>query len=497
MIITLPILLPLAGALIAIALGHLHALNRWIGIATSLLTLLVSVILLAAVDKAGVHVLHVGGWEAPFGIALVADRFGAVMVAVSCLVAFCASIYALKDIDDSLIKKHFVPLFLLLLMGVNGAYLTGDLFNLYVWFEVLLSSSFVLLVLGSEQKQLKGSLKYVVLNLLGSTFFLLGAGLLYGKVGTLNMADLAYKLSSHELSSLVNTSGILLLLAFGLKAGVFPLFFWLPNSYPTVPHTVSALFAGLLTKVGIYAIIRSMTLFLSGAQDDMKELLIAVALLTMVFGVLGAVAQKQIRQILSFHIISQVGYILAGVALLTVAGLAGAIFYLVHHIIVKSNLFFIAGMIQHQRGSDDLSKSGNLRKLSPVLATLFFISAFSLAGLPLLSGFWAKLAVLKAGLQEEAWLLSSCVVLVGIVTLLSMLKIWIGSFWSGNGTSDSGEPIKSHPLPLSMLLPSILLAILTLGLGIMGGELYSFSLRAAEDLMDPMNIIAPVLKISP
>ena len=495
--VILPIIIPLIGALLSIALVHKPMVSRWIGVLASLATLMASAILMVSVDTQGIHVLHSGGWQAPFGISLVADRLGAVMVAVSSLVAFCASIYAFKDIPNQLVRKHFVALVLFLLMGVNGAYLTGDLFNLYVWFEVLLSASFVLLVLGSGHQQFKGSLKYVVLNLLGSTLFLIGAGLLYSKVGTLNMADLAFKLSSHEQSDLVNSSGILLLLAFGLKAGVFPLFFWLPSSYPTAPYTVSALFAGLLTKVGIYAIIRSMTLFLSGAQDDLQTLLITVALLTMVLGVLGAVAQGHIRQILSFHIISQVGYILAGVALFTVAGLAGAIFYLVHHIIVKSNLFFIAGMIERQRGSDDLYKTGRLRKMAPVLSVLFFISGFSLAGLPLLSGFWAKLAVPKAGLEEGAWLLSAGVVLVGIITLLSMLKIWIGSFWEGSRPSPTGDPIKATPLPLSMVLPSILLGAITLGLGLVGGDLYSYSIRAAEDLIEPMTIIQAVLGESP
>lgn len=495
--VILPILIPLCGALLAICFVNRPVVARWIGSLSSLATLVAAALLVTAVDKAGILVLHVGGWEAPFGISLIADRLGAIMVAVSSLVAFCASLYAFKDISEDMVRKHFVSLVLLLVMGVNGAYLTGDLFNLYVWFEVLLSASFVLLVMGSGHKQFKGSLKYVVLNLLGSTLFLVGAGLLYGKVGTLNMADLAYKLASHEQSALVNTSGILLLLAFGLKAGVFPLFFWLPSSYPTAPYTVSALFAGLLTKVGIYAIIRSMTLYLSSSQENFQDLLVGVALLTMIFGVLGAVAQSHIRQILSFHIISQVGYILAGVALLTVAGLAAAIFYLVHHIIVKSNLFLIAGMIEHQRGSDDLTSSGRMKKLAPILATIFFISAFSLAGLPLLSGFWAKLAVLKAGIQMEAWLVSSAVVLVGIVTLLSMLKIWIGCFWGEFRSDQEGKAIVADPLPFSMLLPCLILAIFTLFLGVMGGDLYAYSLRAAEDLMNPTRIISPVLGVSP
>lgn len=491
MSLLLPLLIPFAAAIVALGFHGRIALQRWLAVVGTLLSTITGMALVLEVDATGLQVLHVGGWAAPHGITLVADRLSAIMMAVSSLVAFAGAIYAMEEIEESMIRRHFVPLFLLLLTGVNGACITGDLFNLYVWFEVLLCSSFVLLALGCTREQLRGCLKYVVLNLFASTLFLIGVGLLYGKVGSLNMADIALKLEGIENAGITGSSGLLILLAFGVKAGIFPLFFWLPSSYPTPPFAVSAVFAGLLTKVGVYSMIHSTTLYLAPGLEAWDNLLIGAALTTMIAGVLGAVAQTGIRRILSFHIISQVGYILAGAAVMSVAGLAAAIFYLVHHIIVKANLFLVAGLIHRRHGSDTISKTGGLLQASPFITFVFFVSAFSLAGLPPLSSFWAKLGVLQAGLQAEAWLLSAGIVGVGVLTLISMLKIWIGSFWPPQEEEEEAKTLNT-PAPL-MWAPCALLALCTLGMGFLGAPVYDLAVRAPEDLLQPQTYIQSVL----
>lgn len=486
-----PIILPLAFAIVAIALSSYSRLQKWVALIGSGGTTIASFILLYHVHTDGSLSYSMGGWQVPYGINFVADRLSVMMVAVSSIIAFCSSVYAISDIKVDFQKKNFTPLFLFLVTGVNGAYLTGDLFNLYVWFEVLLASSFMLMVMGNERNQLKGSIKYVILNLIGSTLFLVGAGLIYGKLGTLNLADIASKIRLIDDAELIYSSSVFLLLAFGLKAGVFPLFFWLPSSYHTPPSTVIALFAGLLTKVGIYALLRMTTLFLEPHYDDFKMILIIIAIATMVIGVLGALANKNIKQILSFHIISQVGYIFAGVALMTVNGLAGALFYLMHHILVKSNLFFIAGVIEKRFGTDQIDKTGGLYSNMPILSLAFFVSAFSLAGLPPLSGFWAKLGVLQASIIDDQWLLMVFVILVGVVTLMSMLKIWLGSFFKPR-EEKSGD-VKLNPVGMAMLIPCFILGACTCVLGFYAPPFYEYTHQAAIELMNPERYIETVL----
>ena len=495
-LILAPLLVPLATALTCLALVGRPAMQRVGGVAGAVIGLAACAGLLTRVDAVGYVVTQAGAWPAPFGISLVADRLAAAMVTISALVGLAVAIFATRDQQDGELCAMFAPLFHFLLLGVQGAFLTGDLFNLYVWFEVMLVSSFVLLTLGNRPAQLDGAIKYVVLNIVGSALFLTGAGLLYGKLGTLNLADIAVKLSEPHHADLLHTTGVLLLTAFGLKAGVFPLFFWLPASYHTPRVAVSAVFAGLLTKVGVYALMRAYTLFFAVKFPDLQTLLIAIAALTMVTGVLGAAAHFEVRRILSFHIVSQIGYMVLGLALMTPLALAGAIFYLVHHIIVKTNLFLVAGIIQHLRGTGELAQLGGLLRRTPWLAALFFIPAFSLGGIPPLSGFWAKLAIVKAGLDAEAWFATAIALGVGVLTLFSMTKIWAEAFWKdapagpAHAASDSA-PLRTGLRPL--VVPVAALAGLTIAIGLAGGPLLAFSLRAADQLLAPAGYIAAVL----
>jgi multicomponent Na+:H+ antiporter subunit D len=489
-----PLIIPLAGAALLLATRHHIAFQRAGAVFFSVLTFAFSLALVVTVDKAGHLVTQVSNWAAPFGITLVADRLGAAMVCISSFMGAAVALYSLGEIGERRIRKSFYPLYLILLFGVNGAFLTGDLFNLYVWFEVMLIASFVLTAMGGGRAELEGSLKYVCLNLVASGLFLISAGLIYGQTGTLNMADLAMKIAASPDAEWILPSASLLLTAFAIKAGLFPLFFWLPAAYHTPPPAVSAIFAGLLTKVGVYALIRANTLFLAPVYPHVEPILLVLAVLTMATGVFGAASQFDMRRVLSFHIISQVGYMALGLALMTPLALAAAVFYIIHHIIVKTNLFLVSGVVIRLRGTSDLAKLGGLYKSAPWLAVLFFIPAFSLGGIPPLSGFWAKFSLVKAAMDASAWISVTVALLVGIMTLFSMTKIWAEAFWKTPPEEKAPSSEKTPPGSLAwMVFPIALLALCTSAIGFFGTPLFAFAERSAEQLLDPSQYIQAVL----
>ena len=305
--LSLPLIIPFATAVIAYLLRHSPS-GKWASVVGSGAGLVASIVLMGIVLDQGVVAAQMGTWAAPFGITLVADLLSAVMVLITAITGFAVAIYAMGDVTEAQERLGYHGLFQVLLAGVTGAFLTGDLFNLYVWFEVMLIASFGLLVLMGGREQIDGGVKYVALNLISTIFFLMGIGLLYGLTGTLNFADLALKVEQVENQGLLTVVAMMFMVAFGVKAAVFPLFFWLPAAYHTPSFSVSAIFAGLLTKVGVYALIRCFTLVFDHDIGFTHTILLWVACLTMVVGVLGAAAQSDFRKILSFHIISQIGY---------------------------------------------------------------------------------------------------------------------------------------------------------------------------------------------
>jgi multicomponent Na+:H+ antiporter subunit D len=402
------------------------------------------------------------------------------------------AVYSLGTVGESRESYGFHVLFHILLMGVCGAFLTGDLFNLYVSFEVMLMASFVLLALGGERAQLEGSVKYVTLNLLSSAVFLAAVGVLYGIAGTLNMADLARATSLGLAPDMVPVLAVLFLVAFGIKAALFPFFFWLPASYHTPPVAVSAVFAGLLTKVGVYALIRAFTLIFIGDTAFTHGLILWAAAFTMVTGVLGAAAQMEFRRVLSFHIVSQIGYMVMGLGLFTPLGLAGSVFYLMHHIIVKTNLFLVGGIVRHLGGSYALKDLGGLYRSHPGLAVVFLVPAFSLAGIPPLSGFWGKMVLVKAGLEQEAWGITAVALAVSLLTLYSMTKLWNEAFWKPRPVRAEGEATPTS-VPAALLLPVLALAAVTVAVGLGAGPVFELAARTADQLADPSQYIAAVL----
>ncbi|ADI15781.1 Na+/H+ antiporter subunit D [Truepera radiovictrix] len=489
-----PLVVPLLSAALSLVLWRYDRAQRLLALLGSLTLLIVALALLSEVHTGGILVADVGNWPAPFGITFVADHLGAIMVVLSALVGLATTVYSLQDIGPERTDYGYYPLLQLLLFGVNGAFLTGDLFNLYVWFEVMLIASFVLMSLGGERAQLDGSLKYVFINLLSSALLLTAIGLTYGMTGTLNMADLALKLPQVENPGLVTAVATLFLIAFGLKAGVFPLFAWLPASYHTPPVAVSAIFAGLLTKVGVYTLIRAFTLLFTGDVGYTHTLLLWVSGLTMVTGVLGAAAQFEVRRILSWHIISQIGYMVMGLALYTPLALVGSVFYITHHIIVKANLFFVGGIIARLTGSFELKKIGGLYRASPLLSLLFLVPAFSLAGFPPLSGFWAKYILIRAGLEVGAFAIVGVALVVGILTLFSMTKIWNEAFWKKMPEGELEAPTGTRFGELwGLYLPVIFLASLTVLIGIYAQPFFVLADASAAELLSTERYVAAVL----
>jgi len=493
-IVVAPILIPLLTA-IAGSLGWGRArFQCTIGVAGALALLVAAVALFVRVHDTGVLAIQVGNWPAPYGITLVADLLSALMLVVTAVVGLAVAAYATTEIDDRSLAAGFFPFFHVLLLGVCGAFLTGDLFNLYVWFEVMLLASFVLLASGGGRRALTSSVTYVTLNLLASVFFLTAVGVLYGEVGSLNLADLAGKLRTPGALEASRPVAMLLLVAFGIKAGLFPVFFWLPASYPTAGFAVSALFAGLLTKVGVYALIRVFTLLFPLSETGLAPLFLAVAAATMASGVLAAASQGHVRRILSFHIVSQIGYMMMGLALATPLALASAIFYVLHHIVTKTNLFLVSGLIERAGGGEELARLGGFGARRAGLAVLFAIPALSLAGMPPLSGFFAKLFLIRAALDVEAFVSVAVALGVGLLTLFSMTKIWNQAFWKPAPEAHGAQP---RSLRGAAVGASAALAVVTVALGLGAEALWSVSQSAAQQLLDPSDYLRTVLESRP
>ena len=489
-LVVLPVLVPLATAIACLALRPWRTAVRATSVLGALAHLAVAAALLARVDGSGIQVMQMGAWPAPFGISLVADLLAAIMVLLTGITAVAVAVYSLGSIDAARERHSYHPLFHVLLMGVSMAFLTGDLFNLYVAFEVMLMASFVLLALGGERAQLEGAVKYVTLNLLSSAMFLAAVGVIYGVAGTLNMADLALAVERGTAPGVITTLACLFLVAFGIKAAVFPLFFWLPASYHTPPVAVSAIFAGLLTKVGVYALLRAFTLVFTGDTALTHGFILVVAVLTMATGVLGAAAQFEFRRVLSFHIVSQIGYMVLGLGLFTPLALAGTVFYLMHHIVVKTNLFLIGGIVKHLGGTLDLAALGGLYRRRPGLALLFLVPAFSLAGIPPLSGFWGKLVLVKGGIEAGQYAVTAVALAVSLLTLFSMTKLWNEAFWK---EPPEGRAVSVAPVPWTLLGPVVALAAITVAVGVGAGPVFDLASRAAAQLADPSQYVRAVL----
>ena len=491
MTLVLPIILPLLFMVVLMFTRRLLVFQQTFSLLASIGLTVLSFLILSEAYQNGIMTLQLGSWKAPYGISLVADTFSALMMLTTSFVAVIVMIYSPGFIDKERQTAGYYPLSFGLLMGVNGAFLTGDIFNLYVWYEVMLTSSFVLIALGGSSEQLRGSIKYVTINFVASIFFVAAIGILYGQAGTLNMADLAYKMRNWEQGSYINAVLMLFFIAFSVKSALVPFFFWLPASYHTPPIAITALFAGTLTKVGVYTMFRFYSLFVVFDQQFWQIFILVLAGLTMFIGVLMAASQFDIRKILSFHIISQVGYMVMGLGIFTVAGIAGAIYFTIHNMLSKTNTFLAGGLVYQRSGSYDLKYLGGLYKASPLLALLFFIPAMSLAGIPPLPGFFGKFFLIKGGFEAQQYFITAIAILTGLFTLFSMIKIWNEAYWKKEPEEIKKRDGKVHP---STLTATALLAIAVILLGVFAGPVMEVCMDAGRQMVDPEIYINAVLK---
>ncbi|SEH57891.1 multicomponent Na+:H+ antiporter subunit D [Rhizobium tibeticum] len=436
--------------------------------------------LLAKVVAHGPLTMVMGRWLPPFGIAFTVDLFGALMTLTAAVAALAGGLYALKDVTESGRRYGFFPFLMLLMAGVSGAFLTGDVFNLYVWFEVLLISSFGMLILGSERGQIDGALKYAVLNLIGTTLFLISVGIVYAVFGTLNMADIAGKVEGARDTAPLMTLSALVVLAFAMKAAAFPVNFWLPASYHTPRIVVSALFAGLLTKVGVYALIRIMVMLLPVEREQLSLVIAVAGAATIVFGALGALAQDDIRKLLGYVVISGIGNMLVGIALGTPGGLSGAIFYALHSMLLMTALYLLAGQAAALAGSFSLADLGGLYRRSGSFAAVSFILFLAACGLPPLSGFWPKVVLVRASIDVGAWWLAAAILIGGFLMTIAFGRVFLLAYWR-----PAAAPQPAASIGWQAGLPLVILTALIAGFGILPETLLELAQAAATGLVDP------------
>jgi len=517
-LVPLVVLLPLIGAAVNLILGH-HR-RAQVAVSATVLTAVavVATTLLMIVDEAdrGISVA-VGAWEAPWGIVLVVDRLSAIMVVISAVVLLGVLIYAvgqgLADQDRETPVSIFHPTYLILSAGVFNAFIAGDLFNLYVGFEILLAASYVLLTLGGTGERIRAGVTYIIVSLISSLFFLSAIALIYGATGTANIAQLSVRLAElPEQTQLM--LHLLLLLAFGIKAAVFPLSFWLPDSYPTAPAPITAVFAGLLTKVGVYAIIRTETVIF--ADSDVSTLLLVVGGLTMIVGILGALTQADIKRLLSYTLVSHIGYMIFGIGVGTELGLAATIYYVVHHITVQTALFLTTGLIERFGSSTSITRLAGLLKASPLLAILFFIPALNLGGIPPFSGFLGKVGLFVAGAEGApenvggpAWLTWAVIAagaITSLITLYALTRFWNMAFWRGRDELEGYDSVllqsvqefpdasgattltATRRTPVLMVVATTALVVVTILLTVFAGPIFDLAGRAAINLEPAMYV---------
>ena len=488
-VVGLVVVLPLLAAAVVLAFRHRSGVRDVLTLSTMAATTGLAAALLVAVDHDGTVVLRVGGWAPELGIVLVADLFAALILLVAFATILVVELFAIGQrrtpagADPAVVS----PILLVLAGGVGLSILTGDLFTLFVAFELILVASYVLLTHQGREAQIRSGMTYVVINLFASTLFLFGVAIVYSATGTVNMALLAERIPELPAATQVGI-GLWFLVVFGTKAAIFPLFSWLPDSYPTAPTTITAVFAGLLTKIGVYVLIRFFTLM---EFDELGPLLLVIAGLTMVIGVAGALAQDDVKRILSFHVVSQIGYMIMGLGIFTVAGVAGAVLFLVHQIPVKTVMFLAGGLIEDDQGTSALNKVGGLATSRPVIAVLFALPALSLAGLPPFSGFVAKLALVDAGVAAGDYVIVVVSLVASILTLLSMTKIWIGAFWGE--VTPAAVPSSSRRSVGIMQTAATIAVLGTIAVAVLAGVLWPMCEEIAADLLARAPYVTAVL----
>ncbi|KIL43659.1 Na+/H+ antiporter subunit D [Jeotgalibacillus campisalis] len=486
----LPILIPLLAGVILMFFPKRIKAQRTISIISTVATIAAAVVLIAEIRQNGIQTLNLGSWPAPFGIPLVSDMLSALLVLTTGIVTLAVIWYSIYYLEDEYERYFYYIAVQFLMVGLNGAFTTGDIFNMFVFFEVFLISSYLLIVLGGKKAQLRESVKYVLINVISSALFVSAVAYLYGVVGTLNMADISVKIAELNDPGIITVIAIFFLLVFGLKGAIFPLYFWLPGSYHAPPIPVLALFGALLTKVGVYAIMRTYTLFFYHDTGYTHMILGVLALLSIVIGSIGALAYRDVKMIIIYNIIIAVGVILYGVAVMTPDGLEGAVFYLLHDMIIKTALFLLVGIMMAIAGSSHLKSMGGMIKDYPLIGWTYFVATLSLAGIPPLSGFIGKLLIVRGGFGAGEMIGPLIILGSSLIVLYSAMKIFTNGFW---GTPKEYTGAKAH-LASRLWIPAAVLMVIAISYGVGAEAVRPFITQAVEPLIDPAIYIEAVLK---
>lgn len=489
-IVILPILIPLLTGIILIFFSQNIKAQRWISAISIFGTVFASLILAQKVFVEGILTLELGNWRPPFGIVLVADMFAILLVLTAAVVSMACLFFSFRSIGAEREKHYYYSFFQFLITGVFGAFLTGDLFNLFVFFEVLLMASYSLIVLGGKKIQFQESVKYILVNIISSALFVIGVGYLYSITGTLNMADLSQRISEIGQTGTLTVIAILFLIVFGLKGAIFPLFFWLPGSYKAPPTVITALFGALLTKVGLYAIIRVFTLIFYHEPQITHQLISVLGGLTIIVGVIGAVAYWDVKKIIIYNIMTAVGVIIYALSVLSPTSLSGAVFYLIHDMLIKAALFLLVGAMIVITGTSNLKEMGGLIKHHAFLGWMFFIAAISLVGVPPFSGFIGKYQIIRGGLESGSYLVAFIVLFSSLLVMYSVMKIFLNGFWREAKLSKAEEKGSTKGL----LYPSAFLLIVSILFGVGAEWVYPYIDQAILTLTDPTIYIESVLK---
>ncbi|MFN4299140.1 MAG: proton-conducting transporter membrane subunit [Thermaurantimonas sp.] len=495
--VIIPVVWQFIIAIVQMFLWFQPRIQRVVSIVGNSVQIGLAIFLFYAVQHKGILTMSAGKWPAPFGIVFVADTFATVLVIATSISGFAVTLFSLANIVEARMRFGYFPIMHLLFAGLNGAFLTGDIFNLYVWFEIIIISSFVLLTIGGEKPQLEGAVKYFTLNILASTIFLTAIGVLYGLAGTLNMADLAIHVKNLPNKGLVEVTAILFLVGFGIKSAIFPLYFWLPASYHTPPAAIAAIFGGLLTKLGVYALLRVFTLVFF-EDPIIDHIMIVLAGITIITGALGAMVQTNIRKIFSYLIISHIGYMVIALGIHSELAITGAVFYMIHDIIVKTNLFMVSGLLYRVQGTHHIDRLGGFFKNFPRLSLLLSIPLFSLVGVPPLSGFWPKIDLFRSAWDEGGTFITFSLAFGTIVTLLVIARVWAEVFWRPAENLPHRPNFRFWHLfnkaeKIQYVLPIALLSLISLAIALRAGDVHIISQKIASELMNPVDYIHIVL----
>ncbi|MCL7411873.1 MAG: NADH-quinone oxidoreductase subunit M [Methanosarcinaceae archaeon] len=501
----IPIILiavPILMAAIMVFLKSSPKLQKSLNVFVTLCLLALSVVLLLRVWTDGIIVYEVGEWG-KYGIVLVADLLSAGMVVLTLFVSFLSLVYSLDYIEERSLNSTYHSLFNLLMAGLTGSFLTGDIFNLFVFFEILLLSSCGLVIANEKggvtkaSDKMEATFKYLVLSMLGSIVMLIAISSLYATVGTVNMADIAVKVSAMSAAGTmpwhIYPIALLFIVVFGNKAAIFPLHYWLPDVHPTAPSPISAMLSGVLIKVGVYGMLRVFFLMFRDVLPMFQPIIILLALVTIIIGAISAIGQTDVKRMLAYSSVGQIGYVFLGVGMGSVYTITAALVYLVNHAFAKSMLFLTSGGIIHHAHTRNMQKMGGMIKSAPLMGAMFLIGAMSIAGFPPMGGFIAKFILFDAGIEEGFYIPIAIALIFAVLTLFYMFRAWMIMFWGEPRDFETYGEYSSHALSPLLTVPIIILAIGVIIFGVYAEPLIALAQATAVQIVDPQPYIDAVM----